>query len=236
MSRFSEKLATRCPKCRLRPTLCLCSEFPELRPVRTFLRLVIHRLEGKTTTNTGLLACEALPGSKVFWRGVQSQRTEAKSFSAETFFQPETTPIFLYPAPDAQVLDAQWLSSRLRVDAQEKFTLVVPDGTWSQARKVGSRERALRDLLRVTLPLGSPSEYRLRREPHPHFVCTYEAIARALGVLEGPEIQIQMEQLFRKFIGRQLWSRGDLRDDEVLGRIPEAAKIERLRSGFPKRY
>jgi glutamine phosphoribosylpyrophosphate amidotransferase len=67
-------------------------------------------------------------------------------------------------------------------------------------------------------------------------VCTFEAIARILGVIEGATVQQELEVLFRKFVGRQLWSRGDLQADEVVGGIPEAAIHERQVSGFPKRW
>ena len=226
----------------MRPTLCLCPEFPALRALRTQLRLLIHRYEGNTTTNTGLLACELVEGSSVLWRGVNPKegggpdgiRQDEPWISPEELFTPGRTPLLLFPEPGAQVVDSAWMEGRLRANPLEKFTLIVPDGSWRQARRVGRREQALAGVARVTLPPGPPSEYRLRREPHPSFVCTFEAIARILGVIEGVAVQEQLELLFRKFVGRQLWSRGDLQADEVPGGIPEAAIRERQVSGFPK--
>jgi DTW domain-containing protein YfiP len=102
--------------------------------------------------------------------------------------------------------------------------LVVPDGSWRQARKAVGREPGLQGLRRVKLPAGGPpSEYRLRVEPNEHSVCTFEAIARALGVLEGRETQDQLEALFRVSVGRTLWSRGMIKAEEVPGGIPPGA-------------
>ena len=173
MSRFTEKLEDRCPRCRLRPTLCLCAEFPRLESLRTELTLVIHRYEGNTTTNTGLLACEALPGSRVLWRGWKPQGASEPWLDGADLMAGERTPLFLFPEAGAQVVDRPWIERRLSANPDEKFTLIVPDGSWRQARRVGRREPALKGIARVTLPPGPPSEYRLRREPHPSFVCTF---------------------------------------------------------------
>ncbi len=241
MGRFSEKLQSRCERCRLRPTLCLCSELPRLQPshgLTTELRLLIHRYEGNTTTNTGLLACELIPGSKVLWRGGIGGPESPDSdpwIPREELISEGRTPLFLFPEPGAQVLDSDWIGRRRMQNPDERFTLLVPDGSWRQARRVGRREPALQGVTRIVLPPGPPSEYRLRREPRVDFVCTFEAIARVLGVIEGVRIQEEMELVFRKFIGRQLWSRGDLRADEVVGGIPEAAINERRLSGYPRR-
>jgi len=51
-----------------------------------------------------------------------------------------------------------------------------------------------------------------------------EAIARAYGVLEGSEIQKQLESIFRIMIDRTLFSRGLLARDEVFGGLPESAR------------
>jgi DTW domain-containing protein YfiP len=243
MSRLLKKLQTRCSRCRLRPALCLCSEFPTLDSLRTELRLLIHRYEGNTTTNTGLLACEVIPGSRVLWRGwIPEERSDAVESSADPWLQPEElfsegrTPLLLFPEVGAQVVDESWMLLRRERNPEEKFTLLVPDGSWRQAKRVGRREPALTGVTRVTLRPGPPSEYQLRREPHPSFVCTFEAIARILGVIEGGSVQAQLETLFRKFVGRQLWSRGDLQSSEVVGGIPEAAIYERKVSGFPKKW
>ena len=50
-------------------------------------------------------------------------------------------------------------------------------------------------------------------------------MARALGILEGPEVRGAIEQLFRVMVERTLWSRGMLAVGEVTGGVPDAARL-----------
>ncbi len=239
--RLELKLKSRCPRCRLRPTLCLCPEFPAVVLQRTELCLVIHRQEGKSTTNTGLLATQVLPGSRVLWRGGTAageafERGEDTALAPEQLFTPGRVPLLLFPEADAEVVDEAWLARELAQDPARRFTLIVPDGTWSQARRTGRREPALAGVRHVTLAPGPLSEYRLRREHVDSYVCTFEAIARLLGVLEGAGVRADLEHLFRKYVGRHLWGAGKLEASDVVGGIPEAAIHERLKSGYPSKY
>jgi len=45
-------------------------------------------------------------------------------------------------------------------------------------------------------------------------VCTLEAIARAIGILESPTAQASLETLMRILVERTLWSRGRLAASE----------------------
>jgi DTW domain-containing protein YfiP len=62
--------------------------------------------------------------------------------------------------------------------------------------------------------------YRLRHHPDPRFVATFEAVARALGILEGPAVQADLERVFQVVVERMLWSRGRLATERVTGGIP----------------
>ena len=72
-------------------------------------------------------------------------------------------------------------------DADAPVTLLVLDGTWEYARNIYQRNaRAFAPLRHVCLDLARlpPSEYRIRRQPEAGCVCTLEAVAYALAVLE----------------------------------------------------
>jgi DTW domain-containing protein YfiP len=89
---------------------------------------------------------------------------------------PDAPAILLFPSDGARDL----LS-----DAPETpVTLVVIDGTWSQATKVLKINPHLARLPRYCLRPAKPSRYRIRREPAPECMSTIEAIAAALGALE----------------------------------------------------
>jgi DTW domain-containing protein len=90
----------------------------------------------------------------------------------------------------------------------------------------------------VTLPAAGPTEYRLRAEPREGGLATLEAVARALGILEGdagPEIERAMLAVFRVMVERTLWFRGKLHDHEVTGGIPEAALANDPRGAVTRR-
>ena len=88
-------------------------------------------------------------------------------------------------------------------------TLVVADGSWRQARRLMNRCRGLDVALRVRLPEGAPTRYRLRSPRSLDKVSTLEAVARALGVLEGPEQEERLERVFDELVTRTLRARAN---------------------------
>jgi DTW domain-containing protein len=201
----------RCPSCRLHASLCLCALVPRLE-TRTRLVLFIHRIEDRKPTNTGRLATLCLPHSEVIVRGHSSSPTPP--FRAD----PDTVALLLFPHEDAVPL------AELSLPEHRRVTLVVPDGTWRQASKTRQRVSGLADMQCVSLPPGGvPSRYRLRAEAHDGGLATIEAIARAMGILEGEHVQRALERVFDTMVGRTLWARGCLDAAEVVGGIPEGA-------------
>jgi hypothetical protein len=64
-------------------------------------------------------------------------------------------------------------------------TLVVVDGTWSQARVVVRDNPVLHALPRYAFETPEPTQYRIRKEPRAEYCSTIEALMHVLGVLEG---------------------------------------------------
>ena len=54
-------------------------------------------------------------------------------------------------------------------------------------------------------------------------LATFEAIARALGILEGVGIQHELEKVFTMLVDRLLWARGKKSSKDCLGGIPPEA-------------
>ena len=125
--------------------------------------------------------------------------------------------LLLFPHAEARPLE-DWRG------AARPITLVVPDGTWRQAKKARRRVAGLSDLPCVSLPAAGPSAYRLRHAARPNRLATIEAIARALQILEGPadgdEIQRRLDHIFRVMVDRTLWTNGRIGTDAVTGGIP----------------
>ena len=170
----------------------------------------MHGREDRKPTNTGRLASECLVNSEVFVRG--SAQGETACLDTQSI----ATPVLLFPGPQAIPLTQL-------VGADQPLTLIVPDGTWRQAAKLFRKLSGTRPIPCIALPLGPPSTYRLRRETREAGLATFEAIARALGILEGPEIEAAMDVVFRTVVERTLWARGTIKRSAVTGGIPEEA-------------
>jgi DTW domain-containing protein YfiP len=206
-------------------SLCVCPLIPRLE-TRTRLLLLIHRSEHRKPTNTGRLAAECLVNSVVVVRG----NVEAPSppFVAEA----GTLPVLLFPHEGSPSLAD--VAARVRERPFAPVTLIVPDGTWRQASKMRQRVPGLSGVPCASLPLGEPSIYRLRAEAHPTGLATIEAIARAMGVLEGPHVREALERVFRAMVERTLWSRGEVETADVEAGIPAGAMRHDPRSGLAK--
>ena len=191
------KRSSRCIGCRLHPAVCICDTIPSF-DLKTRVLLVMHRREFMKTTNTGVLALRALTnGGLVLWGERHTP------FAAPELAAPDCRALVLTPTEDAVELNAAW-----RQEHPGPYTLVVPDGTWRQALKMVRRVPELADRPRVTLPTGTPTRYQLRDETHAGGLATFEAIARALGVLEGEAVQAELEALFERYVGATLRTRG----------------------------
>jgi DTW domain-containing protein YfiP len=212
MSGPRNRTDNRCLRCQIYAPLCLCSEIPRFE-LQTRVLVLMHWRERVLTTNTAHLACLALPNSDIHLRGLKHDPLKLEKFLPEN-----DSVALLYPSDDAVELNAE---SALTLP--KPLTLVVPDGSWRQANKVAYREKALKNVRRIKLPQGKPSSYRLRHSPHEENLSTFEAIARAIGILEGVDYQKKLERLFLMMVERRLWSRGKLLAKDVTTGLPEAA-------------
>ncbi len=202
--------------------LCVCALMPSPRLVtRTRLVLVIHRDELRKPTNTGRLAAECLAGSETIVRGREGEPSLPIAL-------PGARAVLLFPDPDAVPLDRLAAAA-----ADEPVTLIVPDGTWRQAQRVRTRVPGMAAVPCAVLPPGAPSTYRLRHEPRPGGLATAEAIARAFGLLEGPEVEAALLRVFRAMVERTLWSRGTLDTGDVTDGIPAGVTRDPRRADPP---
>ncbi len=111
--------------------------------------------------------------------------------------------LLLYPGENSTLLDGSVRSGSGPV------TLVVPDGTWRQASRIVRGEPALKGFTQVHLPPGGPgSIYTLRKQRFSDRVCTFEAVARALEIIEGPGIERQLVPALEAMVSRTMRSRG----------------------------
>ena len=210
--RLRSGIIPRCAACALHVPLCLCGT---MRPIdtRTHCTLLMHAKESRRSTNTGHLLPLGIRHCQIRIRG----RLDTPGMQQGLHRQDRYNCV-LFPSKDATVLTAEWVDS-----LEMPVHLIVPDGNWRQAKKMIWREPELANLPRVTIQGGALSRYRLRRHQNPHFLSTFEAVSRALDILESDTISTQIQPLFDIFVDRSLWARGDLSTADVAGGVPPKA-------------
>jgi DTW domain-containing protein YfiP len=166
-------MPARCGLCRLAD--CLCALVPRVE-TRTRVLIVRHVLERRKPSNSARLAALALPACTI----VDYPPAPALD---------DPGAVLLYP--DGGGAAPPGVS-----------TLVVLDGSWPQTRRMAQRIPALRRLPRLSLPAPPAPVERMRRPPRPGHLATLEAIARALELLEGPEVARPLDDLFAEAVFR----------------------------------
>lgn len=161
-----------CARCERPVSVCYCAE---LSTIETRSRIVIlqHPREQGMPIGTAHMAHLCLPQSSLHV-GTVWDDSEAL---LEACSDPERPPIFLYPGPGARDI--------LQEPPPAPVTLIVVDGTWSQARSMVRHNKQLAAVPRYAFRAPEPSNYRIRREPCDEYVSTIEAIMHVLGAIEG---------------------------------------------------
>jgi len=181
-----------CPRCRRPTTVCYCAA---IEPLSTATRVMIlqHPRERDVPIGTARMASLCLPNA-VLRVGV---RWDDDPALAAVLADPARPPILLYPGPGARDI--------LREPPTGPVTLVVVDGTWSQAKTVVRDNAVLRALPRYAFRAPEPSQYRIRKEPDDAYCSTIEALMHVLGVLErDPDRFRALLAPFRAMVDAQL--------------------------------
>jgi tRNA-uridine aminocarboxypropyltransferase len=178
----------RCPRCRFPEAICLCPEVPVLR---TRLRFVVlrHASERERLSNTARWGALAIPGTEILEHGLPVTPIEYPAL---------TTPgaVLLFPAAAATPSPT----------AVRPSLVVVPDGTWTQARRMIQRVAPLRTMPRLGLPEAPPA-LRLRRPPEGG-MSTLEAMAGALAWYGEPDAARRLLALHAAGVERILRLKG----------------------------
>ena len=181
-----------CATCGRPSVVCLCAYVTRLE-TRTRVVILQHPRERNVPIGTARLAELGLP---------RSMRLVGVDFASSPELEralsdPEAPAIVLFPGPDAKALT--------ELEPGARRTLVVLDGTWSQAEKIMKTNPRLRALERYQLSPSEPSRYRIRRAPAFECISTVEAIAQALTLLEGPGTDVRpLLAPFDALVGQQL--------------------------------
>ena len=183
--------AAYCVNCRLRREVCLCAGVQRAN-VDIRLIVVLHAVEALKMSNTGHLAKLVIPDCSVVTHGARGRAAVDLSELEETHAPDGAAwrTILFFPGLEANPLTAA-AAAMLRAPTENgeatRLRIIIPDGTWSQARRMVKRVPALAALPRYILPasetLTAREAMRPRGNPEPYRVSTCEAIAAAFGAL-----------------------------------------------------
>lgn len=180
----------------MRQEVCICAIIPTLQN-RTPVTVIMHLRESYKTTNTARIACLALKNSRILLRGVKDN-----ALDLAPIHKPDHQSVLLTLNDRSETLSSEWVAAQ-----KKPLHLIVPDGSWRQASKVGKREPELQNIPWVKLPPGPLSRYHLRREHDPRGLSTLEAMARALAIIESPDLKEKLEEVFYVMVERTLKTR-----------------------------
>lgn len=176
----------RCPRCAFRGDPCLCPDIPRVE-ARLGIAIVRHAAEIKKQSNSARWAALAL-GCPITDYAATSAPFDGAALDVRDAW-------LLFPSGDAT--EAPHPPPR---------RLIVPDGTWQQARRIAARVPELQRLPRLSLS-AAPGGRRLRRAPA-NGMSTLEAIAAALELCGEPGPAGQLRGLHRAVMARVESARG----------------------------
>ena len=198
MKSWKRRREDRCPGCSLSEEWCYCDKVRKLSSI-TPVTVIMHINEHYLPSSTVRLASRCLDNLEVVLRGEKGRQVDDL-----LHLRDDCQPCYLFPSEDSRELN-----SALVEEYGGKIQLIVPDGTWRQVKNIKQRVKTCRDIPSVAIPETKPSIYSLRTQNEDKGLCTLEAIARALQIIEGGTIQNDLEAILSVMVQRFQASRGN---------------------------
>ncbi|MGB0454380.1 MAG: tRNA-uridine aminocarboxypropyltransferase [Bacteriovoracaceae bacterium] len=192
---------TLCQGCHVYPQYCFCKYFTPLKN-KTKLHFIVHHRESHLSSNTVWPGYNMLENSQYLLRGLFQNPIDENLFKGK-----EKTTFVLYPTENAEVVDEDFVKEYA---SSPDLNFVVPDGTWSQARRMVRKEPCLRHLRHIKINTKRTSDYVLRKQTLPDKLCTLEAVIELLRSFEEPQIIDSLEAILKVHIQTGLLMRGKL--------------------------
>lgn len=190
-SSYTQRLQPRemCYACYRPTSHCVCQL---IKPFQAHCNILIlqHPHERKKYYSTAKLVAMALTNAKIL-RGIEFARS-----NIEQLIDGQNA-YLLYPGKSAK--DCQ----DVVLDSQS--TVIVLDGTWSEAGKILYRNPIFKELPCLTFTKPLRSNYRIRKQPKEHYLSTIESVGHLLKL-----------------------------NADACGRVKESEKYESLFNGFDR--
>ncbi|AMG88314.1 tRNA-uridine aminocarboxypropyltransferase [Bordetella bronchiseptica] len=180
-----------CARCARPRSHCLCALIPALS-CRTRVLFLQHPAEARHALNTARLAALGLR---------QAELHVGERFDPALWRRPGMRSWLLFPGEAAREPGP--------VGEGGPLLLVVPDGSWRQARGLVAGNPDLASLPRLALPADGVSAYRVRHADLPGALSTIEAVVQVLNALEAPARFDALLAPFHALVQGQVRAMGD---------------------------
>ena len=167
-----------CGRCSRPQKVCLCPYLP-VRPLQisTHLYIIQHPAEESRVLRTVPLLAACLPPDRCTVK-IGRRFSEERDVELATVCRDSGT-LILYPGAEATNLEEFILDSPVYPS-----TIILIDGTWSQAKDIFYKNSLFRLPKQVQLKTSVCSQYVIRMQPTNRCLSTLECAAVALSILE----------------------------------------------------
>ncbi len=168
-----------CEACDQPDFCCYCAQLAAFDPQISFV-ILIHPIEVKRRIATGRMSHLSLKNSHLIEGQDYSQNLQVNELLEDKNYHS----VVLYPGVHSQNLSTLSNVEKTKLFPKEKkLRIFVVDGTWATARKMMRLSENLKNLRRVCFSPDKPSNFRVRKQPHPQCYSTIEAVHHTIELL-----------------------------------------------------
>lgn len=166
--------ASRCERCRVPFSHCLCPWLPTIES-DCGVCLLMHDIEPLKPSNTGWLIADVVRDTFAFtW-----QRTDVDPRLLALLADPQWQPLVIFPGEYAE---SRRVVEQVERENAKRPLFILLDATWTEARKMFRKSPYLDGLPVLSLRPEVLSRYRLRRSTRSDHLCTAEVAALCLDL------------------------------------------------------
>lgn len=166
--------ASRCERCRVPFSHCLCPWLPTIES-DCGVCLLMHDIEPLKPSNTGWLIADVVRDTFAFtW-----QRTGVDPRLLALLADPQWQPLVIFPGEYAE---SRRVVEQVERENAKRPLFILLDATWTEARKMFRKSPYLDGLPVLSLRPEVLSRYRLRRSTRSDHLCTAEVAALCLDL------------------------------------------------------
>ncbi len=184
----------RCPRCFIKPDLCIC-EFRAETTCGCDVVLLLHHDEVFKPTNTGRLIADILPKQT---HAVEWARTQCPAPLAALLKDPARYCVLVFPGGDPGNTLSPGQALELAHSPKQTLTLILLDGTWRQACRMARLSNYLAPIPRLAIP-RSVGGYAVRQAHRQGQLSTAEAGASALELCGQTDAATRIRKYFQVF-------------------------------------